>query len=590
MRLRGRLFLTYLGVALLLVVAGGAILYDSLVDEARAGEESRLLLGIRILATDLSRDGAPASAAALDDHVDAVAREVAGRFTIVGPDGRVLADSEFDGAALAGLDDHGGRPEVRAALARGESRSVARYSRSVDETMLYRARRIDAGAWEGSVVRMAIPATRIAAARGHALREVVLGLGLALALALLAGVVMARRVAEPVRALAGIAERVRRGDLEARARVDTGDELEELAGAINAANERLADRIEAATEERDRLEAVLDGMAEGVIVTDERGRIDRANTALRAIFGLDRPVTERTVVEALRHTDAAETMRRAAESGEVVVREVRLTYPAAKVLTLHAAGLPGGGAVGVFHDVTALKRAERVRREFVANVSHELRTPLTTLSAYAEVNADPATDPDERREAAEVVRRHVARLAELVDDLLELSRIEAAGFEPEKEMVELDGLAGELIAAWREAVEEAGVELAAEIEPGLTVEAERGLLRQALANLLENAIKFCPEGAEIRFEARSADREVELAVSDTGPGVPAEDLPRIFERFYRVDKGRARRTGGTGLGLAIVKHVAEAHGGRVSAESTPGVGSTFRVLLPGPVSGDRKRR
>ncbi|MDX1623464.1 MAG: ATP-binding protein [Gemmatimonadota bacterium] len=588
MRLRRSLFATYLGVALLLSVAGGAILYDSLVDEARAGEESRLTVGVRMLAVGLERPGAPLSGEALDDHVDALARRVEGRFTVVGPDGKVLADSEFDDAALAALDNHAGRPEIREAVQRGESRSV-RYSRSVGEDLLYRARRIDAGPWEGSVARMAIPATRFSAARAEALREVAFGLGIALVLALIAGVAMARRVADPVGRLVEVAERVREGDLSARARIATGDELEELAGAINSANERLADRIEAAIAERDRLEAVLDGMAEGVVVTDSAGRIDRANAALREMFGVDRPATGRTVLEALRHAEAAEAMRLAARDGEEIVREeLRLTYPAERILTLHAAGLSAGGAVGVFHDVTALKRAERVRREFVANVSHELRTPLATLAVHAEEIADPATSPGGRREGAEVLVRQVDRLAELVDDLLELSRIEAEEFFPRRETVDLAALADGLLAEWRPAAEEADIQLRREIEPGLVVEAERTSLRRALANLLENAIKYSPEGAEVRLAAASTDGEVELAVADTGPGIAADDLPRIFERFYRVEKGRARGTGGTGLGLAIVKHVAEAHGGRVAVESAPGSGSTFRIVLPRRAEANRE--
>ncbi|HUP20017.1 MAG TPA: ATP-binding protein [Gemmatimonadota bacterium] len=585
MRLRHRIFLTYLGVATILVAAGGAILYRALMDEAWAGIEARLSIGVRLVTAMLEAPGAPGSPGELDARVDALLDALAAppgtRFTVVGPDGRVLADSGFDGPALEALDDHSRRPEVAGARAAGESGSV-RYSRSVESDLVYRARRIERGPWAGSVVRMAVPADRIAAARTTALGRVALGLGAGLALALSAGAFWARRLARPIGELAATAGRVAAGDLEARARVDTRDELEDLAAAVNAASARLADRIHASTAERDRLEAVLDGMAEGVLVTDAGGRIVRANPALAVMFGLEREPVGRTVIEALRHAAAAEAMGRAAIDRAAVTGEVRLTWPAERTLTLHAAGLGGGGAVGVFHDVTELDRAEEVRRDFVSNVSHEIRTPLAAIAGYAEALSEPGVGPEEARGHAEVIARQVERLTALVDDLLRLSRLEAAGFEPLVEDVDAGALAASVGAEWRSRFEAAGIGLEVRVEPGLDVRGEPGLLRQALENLLDNALKYCPPGSTIRLEAGREGGDVTLTVSDDGPGIPREAQPRIFERFYRVEKGRARPGGGTGLGLAIVKQIVEAHGGSVAVESAPGRGTAFRITLFAP--------
>ena len=577
-----RLFLTYLLVGLVAVLAAGTFLYDAVAEEARAGIEARVGTGVNLLVTVLERDG-PSDAEATDDLVDALAGAAAARMTVIAPDGRVVADSEFDDTALAALDNHNSRPEVRQARRRGEGGSV-RYSRSVDADLLYRTRRIDRGPWAGSVARMAIPLTRIDAVQASARRELLLPLVLSLALAITAGWLMARRVSRPIAELGRFACRVREGDLTARARVNTGDELEDLARDLETANDRLAARINQATAERDRLQGILNGMVEGVLVTDAGGRVVLANEALEAMFGLDRPVAGRTVIEAVRHPAAAEAFREAA-AGQVVSREIALTWPGEKTLSLHAAGLPSGGGVGVFHDITALMRLDRIRRDFVANVSHELRTPLATLGGYAqdltETTAGPdGPDPAEVRESAAIIERSVGRLAALVSDLLELSRLDAEGHLPERQPVDAAKLVQELAAEWKPRAEARDIALSVEAESHLVVSADPRLLRQALTNLLENAVRYCPRGSQIHLAAHLNADAVTFTIADDGPGIPYDDQPRIFERFYRLDKGRSRATGGTGLGLAIVKHVAEVHGGTASVESVPGSGATFRIRIP----------
>ena len=579
MRIGTRIFGTYLALGLALVGVTGAMLYDSVGDEARAGVESRVETGARTVAAALEGwEGDPGDGR-LDARIDALGTAADARITLVSAEGRVLADSEFDGRALTALDNHRGRAEIRAALAVGEGESV-RYSRSVDADLLYRAVRVESGPWRGAVARMAVPLTRVAAAQAHARRELLTALLAGLVLTVIAGTLLARYLSAPIRELQGMARRLTEGDMSARARVDTGDELEDLATGLNAAAVALADQMARTSAERDQLVAVVEGMAEGVVVTGPDGRIAMSNAALRRMFAPGGPVEGRTPIEALRNAEAADAFDETTAPGQVVVREVRVTWPVEHVLALHVTGLAAGGAVGVFHDVTARKRVEEIRRDFVANVSHELQTPLTTLAGYGEALADSVGDPVRVREIAAVIRRQSARMSALVRDLLDLSRLESEGFTPELSVVEVEPLVRELAESWAAEAREKGLDFETAVEGGLTVRADRRLLYQALENLVENAIRYVPRGRQVRVEGRRVPGGIELSVADDGEGIPREDQSRIFERFYRVEKGRARASGGTGLGLAIVKHVAEAHGGRVELESAPWRGARFRITLP----------
>ncbi len=579
MRLRNRIFVTYLAISFLLVAVVGALLYRAAIDAARAGFDDRLATTVRILAVELGRAGAPAEELELDAYVDALAQAAAARVTVVAPDGHVAADSEFDGRELAALDNHNSRVEVVDARRVGAGQST-RYSRSLGTDLVYSAYRIDTGPWAGSVARVAIPRTRVQAAQSNARRRLMGALALALALAGVAGALWARRLSLPIKALKEAAERVRDGQLEARVDIRTGDEIEELAQALDGARNQLAGRIRSANSERDQLEAVLDGMVEGVMVTDASGSIVIANPALRTLFGLESPAVGHTVIAAIRQPAVAAIMEETAARDTIMSREIAITYPTDRTLALYATKLSTGGVACVFHDVTALKRADAVRRDFVANVSHELQTPLTTLSAHAESLAGADLTSSQATESLAAIRRHVDRLSTLVADLLELSRIESDGFEPVWTTVNLNALVDDLESEWGPRAEESGQTLTVESEPELELTGDRRLLRQAVANLLENAIKYAGVGTHIRLIAGRQDGDTRLEVTDTGRGIPIEDQSRLFERFYRVEKGRARAAGGTGLGLSIVKHVVEVHGGTIAVESTPGAGAKFVVTIP----------
>ncbi len=579
MSLKNRIFLSYLVFGLLLSVIAGVPLYRTATHAAVDGIEDRVGTGVQLITVALEEGAVPAADAELDAFVDDLGAAADVRVTIVAPEGRVIADSEFDDAALMALDNHGSRAEVIEARRGGEGRSV-RFSRSVGTDMLYRAGRVESGPWRDAVVRVAVPFTRVDDARDTAARRIATAMVIALVLASLAGVLWSRRLSRPIDRLSQVAQRVEAGDLDARVRIDTGDELEDLARSLDGARNQLAARIAEATVERERLEAVLDGMVEGVLVTDPSGRVSRTNPALHRLFGLERSVVGRRLVEALRTPGVAEAVADLIDD-RTVGREIQVTWPAERTLSLHAVGLPEGGAVVVFHDITALKRVDAVRRDFVSNVSHELRTPLTALSGYAQALSEDGLSAGDVRKHAAVIRRHVERLTTLISDLLELARLEEAGFAPHRERFAAGDLLNELAREWEPRALRKGMTLAVDAQPDVTIYGDRGLVRQALANLLENAVKYCRPSDAIELAARSTADGAELEVSDTGPGIPYEDQPRVFERFYRVDKGRSREQGGTGLGLSIVKHAAEAHGGRVTLESRPGAGATFRIALPG---------
>lgn len=335
--------------------------------------------------------------------------------------------------------------------------------------------------------------------------------------------------------------------------------------------------------DRSRLEAILGGMVEGVLVVDQYGRIALANEAARVLLKLDESPIGRSYVELIRHPDVNRQVTQALEGGSPAGVELSLGTHAATVVTRAAAvpGRRGGGAVLVLHDISDLRRADRIRRDFVANVSHELRTPLTAIRGYVEALLD---DPDGRPEARaflEVIFRQASRMEQLVQDLLRLARLDAKQEALDTSPIGLSTLIATVTTDLAPTVANRRQRVVSVVDPpSLTVVADAAKLHDILRNLLENASNYSPEGTDITIEARQHDGSIWLTVSDEGPGVPESDLSRIFERFYRVDKARSRETGGTGLGLSIVRHLVELHGGDVWAANRGSQGATFTVRLP----------
>lgn len=377
-------------------------------------------------------------------------------------------------------------------------------------------------------------------------------------------------------------------------RVHSSDELRSLSKAIGEMGAQLKDKIEEISSEKEYLQTILKGMTEGVLVVDGRARILMVNDALRQLLSLSSDVSDRMPVEIIRNAELEEAIRKAIQGRENISLELDLNKAGEKtievsVVSIHASSTRMDqdsegirGAVAVFHDITRLKQLEKIRQDFVANVSHELRTPLTTIKGYAETLLDGALKEKQAFQFVQVILRHTDRLTKIVEDLLMLSKIETKEFQLNAETISLPNFMDDIIDFVKKPAEKKRISLSRHDMPSsLTVRADRSYLEQILINLLDNAIKYTPEGGRVTVSAVEKDsKDIQFSIEDNGIGIPKEDLSRIFERFYRVDKGRSKELGGTGLGLSIVKHLVQAHGGRVWVESQLGKGSTFYFTLP----------
>lgn len=389
-----------------------------------------------------------------------------------------------------------------------------------------------------------------------------------------------RRTAE---LLTAVARRMAGGDLGTRTRGAAGDEFQELGRSLDVMAESLLTTLKELEVERDRLGGILSGMQEGVLLLDKEGRIALMNPALRDMLLLPANVMGKYPIEVIRNAELKELLDRATTAGAPSSGEVELMGIKPRRLLVKAAALAGkpGGLLVVFFDVTDVRRLEAIRRDFVANVSHELRTPVTAIRSAAEtVRGAASRDPVAAVRFIDIIERNAERLQQLVEDLLDLSRIESKEFRLSLETVDLAVFVPYVLSLFRERGEKKGIRLSAFIPSDVPpVMADRRALEQVVTNLVDNAVKYCPEGSGVVVRAELLGDEVRLAVDDTGPGIDEKHLPRLFERFYRVDLGRSREVGGTGLGLSIVKHLVEALGSKVSVESTVGKGSSFSFAL-----------
>jgi len=523
-----------------------------------------------------------------DELADYLGRRLGLRVTFITPGGVVLGDSEVPAQELPMLENHAGRPEVVEALAQSQGASL-RYSTTLGLDLLYLTGLVEQGD-QRLVIRLAKPLAEVEAALAGVRRLIIaaslLGGFLALGLAYL----VARRVSRPIKSLTQTARRIAAGQRSVRLMAYPANEVGELGQAFDRMADHLAHEVDRASRRRDRLEAILRAMDEGVLVI-ARGRIVLANQALAEMFKLEADPLGRTPAEVLRLPELLEALERVLQGEDHVSFETLTLGQAARALEVHVVPLPGQGgrvgAVAVFHDVSERQRTEQIRRDFVANVSHELRTPLTAIRASAETLLDGAIDqPDSARRFAEMIQRQAGRLQNLAEDLLDLARLEAGAGAPERARIDPAELMEAALGAVAEAAQARGIELVNQPPPdGLVFWGDRSQLEQALTNLLDNAVKYTEPGGRASLSVEESGAEVVFVVSDTGVGIEAEHLPRIFERFYRVDRVRSRELGGTGLGLAIVKHAAQAHGGRVEVASVPGQGSTFRLIIPAGVPG-----
>ncbi|MBU2551498.1 MAG: HAMP domain-containing protein [Proteobacteria bacterium] len=526
-----------------------------------------------------------ASMSETDQLADLLGRTLNLRLSLILPDGVVAGDSEQSIEDLSQLENHAGRPEVIHALAGGFGWSQ-RYSSTLRMNLLYVAELLGRPDAPLLVVRLALPLREMEESLSEVRDLILLASLIGVVLSLGVAFFVAQRISRPVKELTRTALDIASGDLTKRLRRYPAHEVGELGRAFDRMAEHLQEEIVAVTQARDRLEAILRGMVEGVLVTDESGAITLANRALRRMLNLMISPIGRRPSEIMRNAELIEAIRRVSTDNPVISLEVRTLYPSPRILEVVVAALPGimgrSGVVAVFHDITQRKQVEEMRRDFVANVSHELRTPLAAVRGAVETLLDGALeDPMHRRRFTEVIERHVKRLESMVYDLLELARLESGQASVQLESVDVAELMGTVRTALAAPASERGVEV--QIDPPeqtVRITGQRRQLEQALGNLLDNAIKYVGPEGRVRIAACRDNDQVRIEVVDNGPGIAPEHLGRIFERFYRVDKNRSRELGGTGLGLSIVKHIAQTHGGRVEVDSFPGRGSTFRLILP----------
>ena len=504
------------------------------------------------------------------------------RVTVIASDGQVLADSQSDPRTM---ENHAGRPEIRDAFANGDGQSI-RHSITVDNNLLYYAVRLSVAGGPPVVLRFALPLQTVDQELWEFRRRLWLASVVMLLVTGIVSLLISRSFSKRVERLQMFSRRVAEGDFRPIEADRSGDALEALAISFNETAARLDRTIRTLTEERNLSSAILGSMVEGVAVVNASERLLFANRGFAEILGLDvPPQSGSALVEVVRQTELIEAVRDVLKGEprvetEIVTGTLRQHFFAVTVASVSAAET--SGAVIVLHDITELRKLERVRRDFVANVSHEFKTPLTAIQGFAEtLLAGAIDDPQNRIRFLEIILEHSRRLARLTDDLLKLSKMDADRLELEIRRLSVSQFVESCIETTQRPAAEKDLRISVNLPQSLPdIAADRRRLAEVLQNLLDNAMQYTPPGGQIMVSASADGAEVTFTVSDTGIGIPQADQPRIFERFYRVDVARSREVGGTGLGLSISKHLVEVHGGRIWVESEVGQGSQFHFTVP----------
>jgi two-component system, OmpR family, phosphate regulon sensor histidine kinase PhoR len=585
MGFRLKLMLSYL--FLIVAIAGSFYLYMDHVLETNLVEESRanLLSQAKLARLLVMYDHMKQPPQKLAETVGSTIKE---RLTLITPDGRVVGDSEVNGAKLGELQNHLDRPEVQAALASGTGIAM-RYSETLNTEMLYVAMTYGNGRTEG-FVRLAMPLSYLTNS-SKALHRVV---GIATLLTILAALVLSyffsNLTSRPLRDMATAAARIGRGESPVRIPASARDEVGKLARVLNDMSERIEQQMQRLSSEKQQLDTILRGMGEGVMVTSPEGVISLVNPAFRKLFSLSGDVEGRKLIEISRHPDLLDAFTAlGAAEGDELIREITI-QPGEITLLTHWAPLTvdgrKSGVVAVFHNISDMKQVENIRRDFVANVSHELRTPVSVIKGYAETLLDGAlqSDADRAVRFVEIILNHSERLTALINDILTLSTLESRDMVLDLHPLDISGTMRKTYMLLEDNARKKDIRMQIDIPSGLPrVMADQGRVEQVIVNLLDNAIKYTPSQGMVTLLVRKDDdaRFLRISVADTGIGIPFKDIPRIFERFYRVDEARSRDQGGTGLGLAIAKHIVQLHGGEISVTNNEcGKGSIFSFTLP----------
>ena len=530
---------------------------------------------------------------ALDARLRSLAHDLETRVTVIRlDDGRVLGDSSERSMIM---ENHAARPEVIQARSSRSGRSI-RYSTTVKSDMLYQAV-LDPEGGRGRIIRIAVPLRAVQESSGSIRWPIFVGLFLLSGLGLILAFLFARRLGIRVRRMVAFSQRVSQGAADQPLLPVKGrDELSILESNLNEMSRGIREKINAVVAEKDKVESILKCMTEGVVAIDRHGRIIFLNENAQKMFNVPatRDLQGASLLEVSRHPEMKTLTKEILVcdcSRECFTKEICLDggkWFRVNAVSLRDGGVRSGGFILVFHDVTELKRLETVRSDFVANVSHELRTPLTAIQGYVETLLhNPPADPLDSKLFLETIERHSERLGRLTEDLLTLSDLESGTLPLARKPVEVRYVIQGVIEVFRDPAAKKNVELlpvvASELPPVL---GDPDRLQQLFINVVDNALKYTPAGGSVKITAsqviskEGAEPKIEIAVTDTGAGIPQKDLPRLTERFFRVDKARSRELGGTGLGLAIVKHIVQAHGGELKIDSVVQKGTTVRVILP----------
>ena len=567
--MRSRIFLK-LFLAALLIIAACTITLDVLIrhaweDMLRSEIETSLREKTQMFASRL--ESSPPDS--VGDVTRQAARAAYARATVIDSTGRVLADSEADPAKM---ENHATRPEFIAAL-QGRVGSSTRLSRTLGTELLYVAAPIPGGA-----VRMAYPLSSIQEANRRIRRELIEGSGIAALVALLLAFIATQSIGRRLMRITDFAERVAAGDLSARIQEESGDEIAHVASALDKTARKLEDGFRALDNSRQTLETLLQSMQEAVIAVAQDGRVLWANNRMERLLPAGVRLGE-PLVQSVRDPEILRSIENVLERRDATIARAAKIF-SGRIFDVTAAPMPGGGAVAVLHDQTEIERVEKTRRDFIANVSHELRTPLTSIQGYSETLLEHNNVPEHVRDFIEIIRKNATRMARLTEDLLVLARVESGEQAFNFQLTMPRELLEDAVQTFQDVAASRGVELSVMNTASSSVSVDRDAIHQVFSNLIDNALKYGDAGKKILVGACETGEGVQFYVRDFGGGIPSEHLPRLFERFYRVDKARSRESGGTGLGLAIVKHVVRAHGGLIKAESELNHGSTFYFTLP----------
>lgn len=565
--MRNRIFFKLLAAFVLVIVAGTVTLDISIrrawEDSLHETIESNLRQKAVMFANRVRSD----RGTGLQQIASQEAQAAGAHATVVDATGKVLADSELDAASVS---NQAQQPEFAAAL-NGEIGVQSRRSQNLGVPYLYVAAPVPGGA-----VRLAYPLSDLDASTTRSRNTLLLGSSIAFLAALLIAGAAAQLTARRLRRIVQFSERIAAGDLSARISEQSGDEIGQLAAALDKTARQLEANFAALQTSQRQLEILLNSMEDAVIATGADNRVQWAN---RRMENLQHTRLNAPVVETVRDPDFLRVIRGANELRTVLTTRAT-SIVRGRVFDVTAAPMPGGGAVAVLRDLTKTVRMEKTRRDFIANVSHELRTPLTSIQGYAETLLDSANENNHAREFLEIIRKNASRMSRLTEDLLTLARVESGEQRFDIQPVVPSELLNDAVESFQEQARTHGIELQVENHAQTAVNADQEAIHQVFCNLIENALKYAASGGRVLLGARPAAQGVEFYVRDFGVGIGSEHLPRLFERFYRVDKARSRESGGTGLGLAIAKHIVLAHGGTIRAESELNHGSVFLFTLP----------